>query len=167
VPAACQCHELPAWVSYGQALAVPILALAVAGFGAYIAWRQKEIASEKLRNDEFYRQYEKRFEVYRSTREFLAAAFLNGIDDDAIRAYTLRTLDSQFIFDEAMYAYLKEVRVHVSSWHSAKVHMGQSSGDEAAEFRRIRDEHMAWIMAQGDERTGFATHFAPFLKPRS
>ena len=80
--------------------------------------------------------------MYEATRELLAAVFRGGIGDDASRAYTLTMLESQFLFDEAMFVYLREVRQRVTTWHDAKSQMEQASGDEFAEFKKIRTENM-------------------------
>jgi hypothetical protein len=57
------CSQLPSWVSYSQALAVPVLA----AVGAWIAARQMLIADEKLRNEAFDRRYERRLAFYQET----------------------------------------------------------------------------------------------------
>ena len=56
--------QLPIWISYSQALAVPIIAVVIAAFGAWIAARQMVIADEKLKLDAFDRQYDRRVAVY-------------------------------------------------------------------------------------------------------
>jgi hypothetical protein len=161
-----RCSQLPLWVSYLQALAVPILAVVVAFFGVLIASSQARIARDKFQSDEFFRQYDRRVRVFEATREFLASVFLGGITEDSIRVFGLTALDAQFLFDAAMYQYLRELHQRIAAWHFAKSQMEHAAAAEQAEFRRISDEQMQWIIQQGDEATGFATRFAPFLIPQ-
>jgi hypothetical protein len=163
-----QCPQLPVWVCYLQALAVPLLAVAVALFGVLIAWWQACIAHRKYKNDEFFRKYEKRFEVYAATREFLASVFSeDGPTEDSIRVYGLRVLDAQFLFDDALFQYLKELHWRVTAWAFAKSRMGNAASDEHVEYQRIRDQHIEWIRQQGDGASGFDTRFRRFLKLRT
>jgi hypothetical protein len=161
-----RCSQLPCWVSYLQALAVPILAVVVAFFGVLVASRQARIARDKFQSDEFFRKYDKRFEVYTATREFLASVFRGGVTEDSIHAYGLTALDAQFLFDEPVFRYLRELHQRIAFWHDARSRMEKAAAAEQAEFRRISDDQMQWIIQQGDEATGFATRFAPFLKPQ-
>ena len=92
--------QLPPWVSYLQALAVPIIGAIIALFSVWIAARQMWIAQRKLDHDIFYMQYEKRFAVYEATRKVLANVFHGNLSDDDIRVYGLCTLDAQFLFDD-------------------------------------------------------------------
>jgi hypothetical protein len=155
-----QCSQLPLWVSYAQALTVPIIAI----LGVWIAARQMVIAHDKFELDAFDRQYEKRVAVYEATRKFLASVFHGSISDDDIRVYGLCTLDAQFLFDEKLYSYLKEIRQRVGAWTHAKCSIEQlPPGDERNEYERIKKEYLNWIIQQGDETTGFATRFVPFL----
>jgi hypothetical protein len=73
------CSQLPAWVSYGQVLAIPILGGVIALVGTLIAVRQMLIADERLEHDAFYRQYDNRFAVYEATRKLLASVFHEDI----------------------------------------------------------------------------------------
>jgi hypothetical protein len=163
----CCAVQLPSWVSYFQALAVPLLAVVVAAFGVWISRRQERIARDKFVNDEFYRLFEKRFAIYQATREFLAAVFLEDIYEKTIRAYGLTTLDAQFLFDESVHNYLREIAARVRTWHMAKSKSENATGEEFDEWRRIKEENMNWLIAQGDEATGFAVRFRPFLVPSS
>lgn len=158
-----QCSQLPQWVSYLQALAVPVLAVVVALFGLLVALWQARIANRKLQNDEFFRTYGKRFDVYAATREFLASVFLGGVTNDSIRAYGLIALDAQFLFDAAIFQYLRELHQRVAAWHFAQSEMEHAAAAEHAEFKRISDDNMQWIIQQGDAATGFASQFSQFL----
>jgi hypothetical protein len=154
------CSQLPTWVSSLQALAVPL----IAAVGLWIAARQMLIADERLKYDAFDRRYEKRVALYEATHAFLAKVFQRNMSDDDIRSYGLCALDAQFLFDEGMYRYLRDIRHHVASWHDASLSANQSpAGDERNEFERIERENLKWIIEQGDEITGFAGKFMPYL----
>lgn len=156
------CSQLPHWVSYLQALAVPILAVVVAGFGAWIAARQMLIAYDKLQHDAFDKLYDRRVAVYEATRKFMADVFVGNISDDEIRAYGLKTLDARFLFDDSLHAYLRQVCFQITAWHHAKSsEQSQPPGDEKEAYNKMKHEHLAWITQQGDE---FTQRFMPYLK---
>ncbi len=105
--------SLPQWVSYLQALAVPI----IAAVGVWIAARQMLIADEKLQLDEFERQYVKRVAVFEATRKFLVSVFREkDFSEDQIQAYALHTAEAQFLFDDKLSQYLGELLGGVSRW---------------------------------------------------
>jgi len=158
-------HEPPPWVSYLQALAVPIIAVVIAAVSAWIAARQMRIADDKLQHDAFFRQYEQRLAVYVATRKFLASGFQGNISEDEIQVYGLCTLGAKFLFDDdnQLYRYLREILEGVSAWNLAKSSIEHSSGEERDEWNRIRDAKLNWIMQQGDDHTGFDVKFRPFL----
>ena len=158
------CSQLPALVSYVQALAVPIIAIVVAVFGTWVAAQQMQIARDKLQHDAFGWQYDRRVAVYEATRKFLGAGFRGDISEDEIRSYGLYTLDAQFLFDDQMYKYLREICTRVTAWRSAALSAERTRpGGERTEFERMRTENLHWIIQQGDEYTGFAVKFRPFL----
>jgi hypothetical protein len=157
--------ELPYWVSYAQALAVPIFLALITGFGTLIAASQMWIAREKLRLDAFDRLYNRRVTIYEATRTFLAAVFHNNISEGDIEYYDLKTLDAQFLFDETLSNYLREVHSRVVQWRKANFKAEQAEqahqGDERDAFRRISGEQLKWITEQGDYR--FPLRFGKFL----
>jgi hypothetical protein len=156
--------QLPAWVSYLQALAIPIVGLTVTVAAAVIALAQLVIARDRFEIDAFDRQYARRLTVYEATRHFLAAAVREMLSEDDIRAYGLQTLDAQFLFDEGMYKYLRELCWHVTTWINAKTSLDKlPPGAEREAQERLRAEQFDWILRQGDEASGFATRFRPFL----
>jgi hypothetical protein len=155
--------QLPVWVAYLQALAVPVFAL----IGAWIAARQMLIADERLRYDAFDRRYDKRVALYESTRAFLAKVFQRRMSDEDIRAYGLCALDAQFLFDDEMYRYLQDIRQRVAAWHQAKSSADQMPpGPERDACEQIERENLNWVIRQGDESTGFAVKFMPYLVQR-
>ncbi|HWX26613.1 MAG TPA: hypothetical protein VNZ53_04135 [Steroidobacteraceae bacterium] len=156
--------QLPIWVSYLNALAVPLIAAVVTTVGTWVAARQMLIAHDRLRHDEFYRQYERRFAVYEVTRQFLAQVYHGNISDDDIRAYRLHTLDAKFLFDDAMAKYLTDLCHRVAAWQFSKSRADElPSGEEKQEFRRLSLEQLEWIRQQGDETGGFDVRFRRFL----
>lgn len=156
---------LPTWVSYFQALAVPILGAIVGIFTILISRQSARIAHDKLQQEVFDKQWEKRFAVYVATRDFLKGAHNNTISEIDAQTYGLRALEAQFLFDKNMYNYLRELHFHgtvLSSTTLSIDHLPPGPDREAQE--EIRSEHLAWIRQQGDEKAGFSIKFAPFLK---
>jgi hypothetical protein len=154
--------QLPQWVSYLQALAVPLVAAAIALFGAWVAASQMWIAREKLRIDVFDRQYNRRVAVYEATRTLLADVFHETVTEDMLRDFGLKTLDAQFLFDKKVYEFLSEVRNRIAIYVDAEAHaLREPPGAEQAEYRQIRASQLAWITAQGDQ--SFPARFEPFL----
>jgi hypothetical protein len=156
--------QLPIWISYSQALAVPIIAVVIAAFGAWIAARQMVIADEKLKLDAFDRQYDRRVAVYEATRKVLEDVYQNNMSAEQIQVYGLCALDAKFLFDEDLYKYLTEIRHRVAAWNSAKPRPFDLGPDDRSDNRkRIESENLNWINQQGDEQTGFDVRFRPFL----
>jgi len=155
------CSLLQKALAMLQALAVP----AIAAVGVWIAARQMVIADEKLKIDAFDRQYNRRVAVYEATREFLRSAYdKQNLSEAQIRAYALRTLDAQFLFDDGLYRYLRELLRRVSTFNDANISIENlANGERKNAYLRLRDENENWIRQQGDERTGFAVRFEPFL----
>jgi len=132
----------------GQVIAV--VGVVVGAFGAVIAFL-------KWRRDEFHRQHKERREIYEATRKILYDVFHDGISEDAIREYRFRTLDAKFLFDEEMASYLAELCQQITLWYHAKLKSNQD------EYKRIAHEALQWIIAQGDEHTGFDVRFRSYL----
>ena len=92
--------QLPEWVSYFQALAVPIFAAIVGFFGILISRQQARIAHDKLQQEAYDKQWERRFAVYTATRDFLASAHSESISESDAHTYGLRALEAQFLFEK-------------------------------------------------------------------
>jgi hypothetical protein len=130
--------------------------------GVWIAARQMVIANDRLQMEEFQRLYSRRVKVYEETRTLLAKVFSDdGVSEVELRTFGLYALDAQFLFDDEMYHYLKELRQRVASL--TLVDSAQSDSAERSEYIRIRKENLDWIVKQGDEHSGFAIRFKPFL----
>ena len=157
--------ELPHWVSYVQALAVPVFLAVIAGFGALIAASQMWIAREKLRLDAFDRLYIRRVAIYEATRTFLGAVFNDNISEADIKEYGLKTLDAQFLFDDNLFNYLREVLSRVAQWRKANFEAALAEQahheDTRDAYLRISEEQLKWITEQGDQR--FPLRFVQFI----
>jgi hypothetical protein len=165
-----QCPQLPFWLSYLQATALPL----ITALGAWIAFQQmqiarqqKQIANDKLEHDVFYRLYDKRVAVYEATRKFLQDIFEDDFSEEKVRVYGLSALDAKFLFDDALHNYLIELRNRVAAWNQANNSIATSSSqEEKTAFEKIKSEQLTWIIGQGDEVTGFAPRFIPYLVHR-
>ncbi|WP_159006836.1 hypothetical protein [Bradyrhizobium sp. S69] len=145
---------------FSPAVLVPLIAVV----GVWIAARQMLIADEKLSLDAFDRQYDRRLKVYESTRSLLASVYSSEISDSDLAVYGLAALDAQFLFDDGMYRYLRELQQRVTIWKHADTAAKESAtSDERAADDAIRRENLEWIRLQGDEQKGFAVRFKPFL----
>jgi hypothetical protein len=103
--------QLPLWVQYAQALGAPLLAIVIAGVGAWLAWQQVRMARVRLRHD----LYDRRFAVFQAARKFLAEVMTHGYpSDDQIRSYVVGTADSGFLLSADVATYLEEIRKHGS-----------------------------------------------------
>jgi hypothetical protein len=154
--------QLPQWVLYLQAFAVPLVAAAIALFGPWVAACQMWIAREKLRIDSFDRHYNRRVAVYEATRILLADIFHKTVSDDMIRDFGWKTIDAQFLFDEKMYKFLSEVRNRVAICVDAEAHvLREPPGAERDEYETICSQQLAWITEQGKQ--SFSARFEPFL----
>ena len=150
-----------------QILAVSIFGTLITAVGVWIAMAQMVIARDRFEIDAFDRQYVRRVAVYEATRKFLQCAFSGNLSEAEVRAYGLCTLDARFLFDEKMYKYLRELCWRVASWIEAKARVDDlPPGENRSAYEKLRTDHLDWIMKQGDEATGFATKFAPFLMYR-
>jgi hypothetical protein len=158
------CPHLPQWVSYFQALGVPLAALIVTLLGVWIAARQMLIANEKVALDRFNSQYDRRFAVYEATRAILAQVFHGKPSDADTRSYGLRVLEARFLFNEEMFKYLGEVRQHIDALRLIDSQSENASEEERAAYQDMELSHGAWITNQGwDYLTGIR-RFEPFLK---
>lgn len=141
----------------------------VAMVGMWLAGRQMVIAQQRLQHDIFYRLFDMRFEIYKATREFLAQGFRDeGISEKEIQLYRLRTLEAKFLFDDELAKYLSEICQRITTWQHAVSKLKQlPAGQKDAGLEEMRIANYNWIVAQGDERTGFDTRFKPFLVPKT
>jgi hypothetical protein len=144
---------LPLWVQALQALAVPV----IAAVGAWVAVQQMVIARVKLQHD----LYDRRYAVFDAVRAFLNEAISSQIvSQETFRMFALKTADAEFLFDDGLAAYLREMREHASKAQAIYITMQQMEpGDQAAAFSAA-SEHTMWLINQID---GLAARFRPFL----
>ena len=84
-----------------------MLAIVVAGVGAWLAWQQVRIARVRLQHD----LYDRRFSVFQAARKFLAEVMTHGYpSDDQIRNYVVGTADAIFSLNDDVAQYLEEIR---------------------------------------------------------
>lgn len=145
---------LPLWVQALQALAVPV----IAAVGAWVAVQQMVIARVKLQHD----LYDRRYAVFDAVRAFVNEAISNQIvSPETFRIFALKTADAEFLFDNGLAAYLREMREHASKAQVIYITMQQMEhGDQKAAASRAASEHTMWLINQID---GLAARFRPFL----
>jgi hypothetical protein len=145
---------LPLWVKALQALAVPV----IAAVGAWVAVQQMVIARVKLQHD----LYDRRYAVFDAVRAFLNEAIRSQIvSPETFRMFALKTADAEFLFDDGLPAYLREMREHASKAQAIYITMQQMEpGDQKAAASRAASEHAMWLTNQID---GLAARFRPFL----
>jgi hypothetical protein len=94
---------LPLWVQWAQA----ILILVISGLGAWIAYKQVQIATAKLNLD----LYDKRFEVFEAARNLVVHVLQEGrVDLHEINRFNVGVLDAVFLFEEDVVSYLEHLR---------------------------------------------------------
>jgi hypothetical protein len=143
-----------------QAVAVLIVAIV----GVWIAARQMVIANDRLQMDKFDRLYTKRVAVYEATRKTLAQVFGSGVSEDDLRVYGLIALDAQFLFDDAMYQYLRQIRQRIAELNLIDASLASDNAmPDKSDYNRRRTDNLNWLIEQGDEHSGFAVRFRPFL----
>jgi hypothetical protein len=128
----------------------PLAILAVTIVGAWIAY-------DKLQLDKFDKLYPKRVKVYEETRKILAQVFEGGVSESDLRAYDLTVLDAQFLFDDAMYQYLRQIRQCIAELIFMDAH-------PPPVYETRKAENLNWLIQQGDDHSGFAVRFRRFLE---
>jgi hypothetical protein len=131
------------WTSYVTAILVPV----IAGIAAWIAFRQSQIARNRLKLDLF----DKRMAVYQAVREALGTAATQGnLTLEQQIKYLQGTRTAQWLFGPKVSAYLDE-----TLWHKIvdlELHNTMSKGPpESAE--RVQHIHakadtLLWLVAQ-------------------
>jgi hypothetical protein len=119
----------------------PIAILIVAVVGVWVAARQMVIANDKLQMDKFDRLYARRVAVYEATRKILAQAFGDGVSESDLRIYGLNALDAQFLFDESMYQYLRQIRQRIVELNLINESFATNSGmPDKSEYTKRKAE---------------------------
>ena len=138
-----------------QALAV----IAIAAFGAWIAFRQMQIANSKLLHD----LYEKRYRIYDATRTMLNEAVQHQtMSQETLRAFILGTGDATFLLSDELAGYLVEMSEHARRMQAITITMeALPVGDEKARASRAAGADREWLVNQID---GLAAKFEPCLR---
>lgn len=153
-------QSLPVWISWIQALGLPVVGAIIAGSGVFIAYQQKRLADIRLQHD----LYDRRFAVYEATKAFIIGA----VDDDRMTAklyltFKRGTSQNVFLFDATLAAYLSEIDRRALELFRIHRRLDEGRLDEEARIGCI-DEAAAittWFSEQFDPLT---TNFAPFLR---
>ena len=146
---------LPIWLQYTQTISVVIIALV----GAWIAFRQMQIATTKLQFDLF----ERRYRVFDATRRLLIDILVNGdSSQDSTSAFILGVADAIFLFDDRLVNYLHEMQRRATALKSIQLSMQEiQNGDERAKATEVAGTHREWLIRQ---EIGLPKQFEPFLR---
>jgi hypothetical protein len=86
-------YYLPWWMQWAQAIALIVISC----LGSWIAYKQVRIAAAKLNLD----LYERRFEVYKVARGFLAHFMVNAdFTGKEIGDFRVDVADAEFLFND-------------------------------------------------------------------
>ena len=136
----------PHWTAYLTALALPVIAV----IGAWIAFRQSQIARNKLKLDLF----DKRMGVYQAVREGLSSAATHGkLTHEEEVKYLIGTRPAQWLFGPEVFTYLDETLWHKIvdlGLHNA-MSEGRTNDNERVKHIHARAETMKWLVAQYKE----------------
>ena len=144
----------PHWTAYVTALVLPAIAL----IAAWIAFRQSQIARNKLKLDLF----DKRMAVYQAVRETLATAVTKGklTQEDEVK-YLVGTRPAQWLFGSEVFKYLDE-----TLWHKIVdlgLHNAMSEGrpddEERVKHIHARADAIKWLIAQYKELDKFCESY--------
>jgi hypothetical protein len=151
--------QLPVWIQYAQALGAPLLAVVVAGVGAWLAWLQVRIARVRLQHD----LYDRRFAVFKAARTFLAEVLTHGYaSDEQLRSYVIGSADAVFLLNEDIATYLEEIHNRGSRLAAITEALRPLPvGDERSALVRQEEAILNWLMEQLP--TGLVAKFTPFL----
>ena len=163
-------HELPYSIAIIQALGPTVVAVAVAAFTIWIAFRQvgmakqqARIAREKLKHD----LYDRRYAIYLAFEKMLRVSMGQkeaGEEAQAVLEANIAAHQSLFIFDATMQTYLLELN-DVSWRRMGKPEYQAILNDLPVEDRKQHmnqhAEDTKRIMHEGDV---LAAKFLPYLK---
>jgi hypothetical protein len=140
---------LPVWISWVNALGIPVFGLVVAGAGVYIAWQQKRIADIRLRHE----LYDRRLRVYDAAKTLLVAYLTNAkLSGDDYIAYRRGTADAVFLLDADIVEYLEELRRQAERLMRLQAEIKNDSSQEA-KYHKLVDESAkieTWLTQQFD-----------------
>ena len=144
--------NLLVWVSWVQALGLPIFGLVIAGASVYIAWQQKRIADIRLRHE----LYDRRLKVYDAAKSLLVAHLINGkLSGDDYIAYRRGTADAVFLLDAGVVEYLGALQKRAERLMRLRTEQAEIREDMTQEtkYHKLVDEsaHIeTWLTQQFD-----------------
>jgi hypothetical protein len=132
----------PHWTAYISAVVVPIIAL----IAAWIAFRQSQIARNKLKLDLF----EKRMAVYETVRKTLGTAASRGkLTPEEEVSYLAGIHPAQWLFGPEVFKYLDETLWHkITDLDLHNSMLKEPPGEERSKHVRERAETLTWLVAQ-------------------
>lgn len=147
-------------IQASAALLSPIVAVAA----GWIAWQQVRINRNKLKLDRF----DKRFEVYETTMEFLAAiVFFDSVSEQDMDRFLKVTRGAQFMLSPQVALYLDDIRKKAVSFRRLVVEFNPyeqpltSNGLPRDPNAAKKDALVAWFKEQME--VGVNATFAPYL----
>jgi hypothetical protein len=91
----------PLVIWYLQGLLTPVIAV----IAAYIAWRQAQTASHKLKLELF----DRRFQAFEEVKKVFGSMFTIGIKSEQITQFWFATMNVEFLFGEEIKQYREEI----------------------------------------------------------
>jgi hypothetical protein len=145
------------WTDYVSAIGIPIIAL----IGSWIAFRQFQVARNKLKHDLF----EKRLEIYEGVRNTLGIVARNGkLTQSEEINYLVATRSAKWLFENEVYQYLDKKlwgKIVDLGLHNSMLEGPPS--EERKTHATARGETMKWLISQHSE---FDALCAKYLKLR-
>lgn len=138
-------EDLMPFTELFSALAVPVI-----GFlGVYIAWKQWKTAAYRYRMDLF----EKRFEIYEATIDFILSIRGGGqVSDQCLAVFKEKTLPVRFLFNDEVADYIAQIRSQALDAQTfSQEAEGMGASPEKLEFQRKSSEARKWLYQQLDE----------------
>jgi len=130
------------WSDYLKAIGPSLIAL----FVAYIAFQQWQVNRANLRE----RLFDRRFEVFRETQNFLSSVLRDAkVSNEALAEFQEAPQIARFLFDEKLAKYLSEIRNHAID---LQMHH-EISKEPTNEEKRLdavgkKHEEIKWLIAQ-------------------
>jgi len=136
----------------------PITTLIVGLAVVFIAWRQWQVARNKLRLDLFDRRYK----VYDATKKFLAAILRDAtFTDSQLFEFYAGTSDTEFLFSSDVVDYLAQIRKRALDMRlHQKTYEPMPVGDERSRHVQAEHDELLWLTNQ---LTAMTKIFTPYL----
>jgi hypothetical protein len=150
--------QLPEWIQWVQAIAVVVIACV----GAWIAYRQSEIASAKLNLDLF----DKRYGVYTAIRDAVVHILKYAdFSDKELREYNWGVIDAAFLFKDEIEAYTDALRKKIAQYMYVNGQVKHLAHEHPERPQFIDQEHALFAEFEEDLK-GLKDRFKPYLNLR-